>query len=118
MKGDWSKGYGRKGAALHAMGRLADATAAYEEGLKVEPGSAPLQSGLEEVRKARSAPPPRPPPAFSFPGTSPTSAISLVPLLVLALFLDLLSLLALLVAEMVIVVWATQCVPWDWTLRV
>ena len=35
MKGDWGKGYGRKGAALHGQGRFDKAIAAYEEGLKI-----------------------------------------------------------------------------------
>jgi stress-induced-phosphoprotein 1 len=31
-KGDWAKGFNRKGAALHHLGRLEDAIAAFEEG--------------------------------------------------------------------------------------
>ena len=47
MKGDWGKGYGRKGAALHGLGRFDQAIAAYEKGLDVEPGLAMLTKGEE-----------------------------------------------------------------------
>jgi stress-induced-phosphoprotein 1 len=50
LKGDWGKGYGRKGAALHGMGRFDDAVAAYEAGLKVEPGLAMLVKGLDDAK--------------------------------------------------------------------
>jgi stress-induced-phosphoprotein 1 len=36
----WAKGYGRKGAALHGLEDFDGAIAAYEEGLKLEPGNA------------------------------------------------------------------------------
>ena len=44
-KPDWGKGYGRKGAALHGLGRFDQAIAAYEKGLDVEPGLAMLTRG-------------------------------------------------------------------------
>ena len=50
LKGDWGKGYGRKGAALHGMGRFDDAVAAYEAGLKVEPGLAMLVKGRDDAK--------------------------------------------------------------------
>mmetsp|Transcript_3252 Transcript_3252/g.5469 ORF Transcript_3252/g.5469 Transcript_3252/m.5469 type:complete len:557 (-) Transcript_3252:445-2115(-) len=53
-KTDWGKGYGRKGAALHGMGRFDAAIAAYEEGLKVEPGLAMLTKGLDEAKREAS----------------------------------------------------------------
>lgn len=50
IKGDWGKGYGRKGAALHGLGRFDQAIAAYEKGLDVEPGLAMLTKGLEDAK--------------------------------------------------------------------
>jgi len=55
MKGDWGKGYGRKGAALHGMGRFDDAIAAYEKGLDVEPGLAMNVKGLEDAKREAAA---------------------------------------------------------------
>ncbi len=48
----WSKGYARKGAALHGARRWDEAIAAYEEGLKLEDSPA-LRKGLHEVKEAR-----------------------------------------------------------------
>ena len=48
----WSKGYARKGAALHGSKQYDDAIAAYEEGLKLE-DSAALRKGLQEVKEAK-----------------------------------------------------------------
>lgn len=48
----WSKGYARKGAALHGQRRYDDAIAAYEAGLKLE-DSAALRKGLQEVKDAK-----------------------------------------------------------------
>mmetsp|Transcript_4902 Transcript_4902/g.12540 ORF Transcript_4902/g.12540 Transcript_4902/m.12540 type:complete len:580 (-) Transcript_4902:368-2107(-) len=56
LKPDWSKGYGRKGAALHKMHKYDAAIAAYEEGLKVDPESAALKSGIEAVQAAQAGP--------------------------------------------------------------
>jgi stress-induced-phosphoprotein 1 len=39
----WAKGYSRKGAALHGLEDFDGAIAAYEEGLKLEPGNAQCQ---------------------------------------------------------------------------
>lgn len=55
-KPDWPKGYGRKGAALHAQKKYADAIKAYEAGLVVAPGDASLEKGLAEVRADSVAP--------------------------------------------------------------
>ncbi|KIY71773.1 chaperone [Cylindrobasidium torrendii FP15055 ss-10] len=49
----WSKGYARKGAALHGARRYDDAIAAYEAGLKVEDSPA-LRKGLKEVQDAKA----------------------------------------------------------------
>jgi stress-induced-phosphoprotein 1 len=52
----WSKGYARKGAALHGEKRWNEAIATYEQGLKLE-GDNPspaLLKGLKEVQEAQS----------------------------------------------------------------
>lgn len=48
----WSKGYTRKGAALHGQRRYDEAIEAYEAGLKIEDSPA-LRKGLEEVKAAK-----------------------------------------------------------------
>jgi stress-induced-phosphoprotein 1 len=48
----WSKGYARKGAALHGSGQLDEAIAVYEAGLKVEDSDV-LKKGLKEVKEAK-----------------------------------------------------------------
>jgi stress-induced-phosphoprotein 1 len=50
VKPDFAKGYTRKGAALFGLGKLQEASAAYEAGLKVAPDDAALKKGLDEVR--------------------------------------------------------------------
>ena len=40
LKPDWSKGYLRKGIALHGIRKFDDSIKAFEEGLKLEPGNA------------------------------------------------------------------------------
>merc|ERR1712194_1008635 len=57
IKPDFSKGYSRKGAALHALKRYNDAIAAYEEGLAKFSDDAALTKGLEEVKRDKDAPP-------------------------------------------------------------
>ena len=56
MKADWGKGYARKGAALHGLGQFDASIAAYEEGLKVEPGLEMLKKGLADAQGAAAAP--------------------------------------------------------------
>jgi len=53
----FSKGYSRKGAALHSLKRYNDAIAAYEEGLEKYPGDAALTKGLGEVKRDKDKPP-------------------------------------------------------------
>ncbi|KAJ6510250.1 activator of Hsp70 and Hsp90 chaperone [Mycena vitilis] len=53
VNSSWSKGYARKGAALHGARRYDDAIAAYEEGLKLEDSPA-LRKGLKEVQDAKA----------------------------------------------------------------
>eukprot|EP01138_Halocafeteria_seosinensis_P014815 gb/GECG01015123.1/.p1 GENE.gb/GECG01015123.1/~~gb/GECG01015123.1/.p1 ORF type:complete len:579 (+),score=129.83 gb/GECG01015123.1/:1-1737(+) len=53
---NWPKGYSRKGAALHALGRYDEAITTYDEGLKQDPNNDSLKSGKEEVLKAKNAP--------------------------------------------------------------
>eukprot|EP01054_Gregarina_sp_Poly1_P011024 Gregarina_sp_Poly_1__11023@NODE_87_length_15225_cov_52_775630_g75_i0_p3_GENE_NODE_87_length_15225_cov_52_775630_g75_i0NODE_87_length_15225_cov_52_775630_g75_i0_p3_ORF_typecomplete_len550_score113_69TPR_1/PF00515_28/0_00015TPR_1/PF00515_28/0_0023TPR_1/PF00515_28/6_6e07TPR_1/PF00515_28/1_8e05TPR_1/PF00515_28/0_07TPR_1/PF00515_28/6_8e06TPR_1/PF00515_28/0_0084TPR_1/PF00515_28/4_8e05TPR_1/PF00515_28/6_5e09TPR_2/PF07719_17/4_6e07TPR_2/PF07719_17/0_0072TPR_2/PF07719_17/3_2e06TPR_2/PF07719_17/1_4e06TPR_ len=48
----WAKGYSRKGLTLSNLGRYTEAIEAYEYGLTLDPSSAALQTGLEEVKKA------------------------------------------------------------------
>ncbi|KAG2119138.1 chaperone [Suillus discolor] len=48
----WSKGYARKGAALHGARRYDEAVGAYEAGLKLEDSPA-LRKGLQEVKDAK-----------------------------------------------------------------
>ena len=55
---NWPKGYSRKGAALHALKQYDNAIDAYQSGLRIAPEDAGLKSGLIEVQKAQSAPPP------------------------------------------------------------
>lgn len=55
LKPDWAKGYVRRGAALHGLRRFADAAAAYEKGLQVEPSNAACSQGLADVKNAQAA---------------------------------------------------------------
>ncbi|KAH0195313.1 hypothetical protein KCU90_g27255, partial [Aureobasidium melanogenum] len=55
IKPDWAKGWGRKGAALHGMGNLVDATDAFEKAVELDPNNAQAKSGLEAVRRAIQA---------------------------------------------------------------
>ncbi|CAL1702062.1 unnamed protein product [Somion occarium] len=50
----WSKGYARKGAALHGLRRYDEAIDAYESGLRLEDNPA-LRRGIKEVLDAKAA---------------------------------------------------------------
>ena len=52
LKPDWPKSYSRKGAALHALGRLEEAVSTYESGLQACPGDATLTAALQGARDA------------------------------------------------------------------
>jgi stress-induced-phosphoprotein 1 len=54
----FTKGYSRKGAALHALKRYNDSIAAYNEGLEKFPTDAGLTKGLEDVTREKDGPPP------------------------------------------------------------
>ena len=48
----FSKGYSRKGSALHGQREYEASVAAYKAGLEIEPSSTILKKGLEEVERA------------------------------------------------------------------
>jgi len=52
----FSKGYSRKGAALHALKRYNDSIAAYEEGLSKFPDDAALAKGLADAKRDKDNP--------------------------------------------------------------
>lgn len=54
LKPDWSKGWGRKGTALHGTRDLVGAKDAFEEAIKLDPANAQAKSGLQAVEKAIS----------------------------------------------------------------
>ena len=53
---EFTKGYSRKGAALHSLKRYNDSIAAYEEGLAKFPADAALKKGLEDVQREQKNP--------------------------------------------------------------
>uniref|UniRef100_A0A7S4EFH0 Hsp70-Hsp90 organising protein n=2 Tax=Pseudo-nitzschia australis TaxID=44445 RepID=A0A7S4EFH0_9STRA len=53
----FTKGYSRKGAALHALKRYNDSIAAYNEGLEKFPNDAGLKKGFEDVTREKDGPP-------------------------------------------------------------
>ncbi|CAG9463981.1 unnamed protein product [Pedinophyceae sp. YPF-701] len=48
----WAKGFSRLGAALHGLGKLADAAAAYAQGLEVDPENAQLKEAAADLSRA------------------------------------------------------------------
>jgi len=52
IKPDWSKGWSRKGGALHGEGDLVGALDAYEEALKLDANNAQAKSGRDSVQRA------------------------------------------------------------------
>ena len=71
MNPTWSKGYARKGAALHGQRRYDEAIQAYETGLKIEDSPA-LRKGLKEVVEAKRKSPFPPNPNPNPNSNSPT----------------------------------------------
>lgn len=51
LKGDWSKGHGRRGAALIGLGRFADARSAYNRAVELDPENLQLKKGLETAER-------------------------------------------------------------------
>ncbi|SMQ44977.1 unnamed protein product [Zymoseptoria tritici ST99CH_1A5] len=51
LKEDWSKGWGRKGTALHGTGDLIGAVQAFEEALKLDANNAQAKNGLAAVNR-------------------------------------------------------------------
>jgi len=64
----FTKGYSRKGAALHTLKRFNDSIAAYQEGLGKFPDDAALKKGLDDVKRDKDAPPGGYPSAGGLPG--------------------------------------------------
>jgi stress-induced-phosphoprotein 1 len=54
---EFTKGYSRKGAALHALKRYNDSIVAYQEGLAKFPDDAGLKKGMEDVQREKDQPP-------------------------------------------------------------
>lgn len=53
LKPDWAKGYSRLGAAFHGLLEFDSAVDAFERGLKIDPSSEVLKSGLADARAAK-----------------------------------------------------------------
>lgn len=52
IKPDWSKGWSRKGAALHGVGKLFDSSEAYKQALDLDNNNAQAKSGFDSVTRA------------------------------------------------------------------
>eukprot|EP00697_Spironema_sp_BW2_P018096 gnl/Spiro4/9972_TR5299_c0_g1_i1.p1 gnl/Spiro4/9972_TR5299_c0_g1~~gnl/Spiro4/9972_TR5299_c0_g1_i1.p1 ORF type:complete len:242 (-),score=6.56 gnl/Spiro4/9972_TR5299_c0_g1_i1:192-917(-) len=52
LRGDWYKGFSRRGFALFHLGSYVEAAAAYEAGLKLNPSDAEMTTSLDEARRA------------------------------------------------------------------
>lgn len=50
LKPDWPKGYSRKGLALFKLDKPTEATACYQEGLKIDPNNESLKQAMSEIQ--------------------------------------------------------------------
>lgn len=73
LKRDWPKGYSRRGAALYALGRLADAQRAYQDGLALHGANPALLDGLRSVEAKLAAAQSFRPPSSSANGSNTTA---------------------------------------------
>lgn len=60
LKPDWAKGYSRIGSVLAYMGKFDESIRAYETGLKLDPNSPQLESGLAKVKEVQDLALPNP----------------------------------------------------------
>ncbi|KAL9617333.1 MAG: hypothetical protein Q9160_007863 [Pyrenula sp. 1 TL-2023] len=51
VKGDWVKGWSRKGSALHGLWKLEDARDAFNKALELEPTNSQAKTGLDSVER-------------------------------------------------------------------
>ena len=50
LKPDWSKGFQRKGMALHSMGKLEEAIEVFEKGVELDPANAQCKQAMEKAQ--------------------------------------------------------------------
>ncbi|RLN82381.1 hypothetical protein BBJ28_00010573 [Nothophytophthora sp. Chile5] len=78
LKPDWPKGYSRRGSALYALTRYADAYRAYKDGLAREASNAALLEGLRLVEAKMTTQRPSPATSAASPAPSATSLRALL----------------------------------------
>ncbi|KAE9030477.1 hypothetical protein PR003_g10113 [Phytophthora rubi] len=77
LQRSWPKGYSRRGSALYALGRYADAYRAYKDGLSHEASNAGLLEGLRAVEAKLATQKPGTSTASSSSGSAPAPAANL-----------------------------------------